>query len=63
MALEFALDAVAGTVAAAVVLVALDAWLRLGLTPRQVLLGISLAGLAIALLIRLVPRFRGRHPR
>ena len=58
MALEFALDAVAGTVAAAVVLVALDAWLRLGLTARRVLLGIGLVGLAVALLIRFVPRFR-----
>jgi hypothetical protein len=58
MALEFVLDLVAATVAVAVVLVALDAWLRLGLTSRQILLGISLAGLAIALAIRLVPRFR-----
>ena len=56
MLLEFVLDAVAGTVVAAVVLVALDAWLRLGLTPRQVLLSISLAGLAVALLIRMFPR-------
>ena len=58
MLLEFVLDAVAGTVVAAVVLVALDAWLRLGLTPRQVLLSISLAGLAVALLIRMFPRLR-----
>jgi hypothetical protein len=58
MALEFALDAVAGTITAAAVLVAIDAWLRLGLTPRQGLLGISLAGLALTMLIRLVPRLR-----
>ena len=58
MALEFALDAAAGAVAAAVVLVALDYWFRLGVSSRQILLGITLAGLAIALAIRLVPRFR-----
>jgi hypothetical protein len=58
MALEFALDVVALAVAVAVVLVALDAWLRLGLTARQILLGVSLSGLAIALAVRLVPRSR-----
>jgi hypothetical protein len=58
MALEFVLDLVAATVAVAIVLVALDYWLRLGLTARQILLGITLAGLGIALAIRLVPRFR-----
>lgn len=58
MMLEFALDAVAGAVTAAVVLVALDAWIRLDLAPRQVLLGIGLAGLTVALILRLLPRFR-----
>ncbi|WP_165226273.1 DUF4175 family protein [Aquisphaera insulae] len=58
MALEFALDAAAAIVALGAVLVALDYWLRLGLSSRQVLLGVTLAGLAIALAIRLVPRFR-----
>jgi hypothetical protein len=58
MALEFLLDAVAGMVAVAIILVALDAWLRLGLTSRQILLGICLAGIIVALAIRLIPRFR-----
>jgi hypothetical protein len=58
MALEFALEFVASTVVLGVVLVALDAWLRLGLTPRQVLRFISLAGLAVALWIRMLPRYR-----
>jgi hypothetical protein len=58
MALEFLLDLAAATVAVGVILVALDYWLRLGLTSRQILLGIGLAGHAIALAVRLVPRFR-----
>jgi hypothetical protein len=58
MALEFALDAVAATVASGAVLVALDAWLRFGLSTRQILLGISLAGLAAVLIIRSLPRLR-----
>lgn len=56
MTLEFLLDLVAATVAGAVVLVALDFWLRLDLSSRQVLLIGSLAGLVIALAIRVVPR-------
>ncbi len=58
MALEFLLDAVAGAVLAAAVLVALDAWLRLGLTSRQALLGVGLLGLVAALAIRSRPRAR-----
>jgi hypothetical protein len=58
MTLEFLLDLVAATAAVGIVLVALDYWLRLGLMSRQILLGISLAALAIALAIRLVPRYR-----
>ena len=58
MALETALDVAALMVAAGAVLVALDWWLRLGLTTRQVLLGITLAGIAAALLIRCRPRLR-----
>jgi hypothetical protein len=58
MALEFLLELVAATVAVAVILVALDYGFRLGSASRQILLGISLAGLAIALAVRLVPRLR-----
>ena len=58
MALEFALDAVAGAVIAGAVLVALDAWLRLGRPTRQALLGVSLAGIVVALVIRSLPRLR-----
>ena len=58
MTLEFVLDTVAGAVLAGAILVALDAWLRFGLTARQVLLAISLIGLVVALAIRSVPRFR-----
>jgi len=58
MALEFTLDAAAGVVLAAVVLVALDYWLRLGLSSRRVLLGTGLLALLIPLLIRSLPRFR-----
>ncbi|MGC8642495.1 MAG: hypothetical protein ACP5XB_21775 [Isosphaeraceae bacterium] len=58
MALEFLLDAVAGTVALALVLVVLDVGLRLGLLPRRILLGISLGGIIVFWLIRLLPRFR-----
>jgi hypothetical protein len=58
MTLEFLLDAVAAMVVVAVILVALDAWLRLGLTSRQILLGVCLAGMIVALAIRLIPRFR-----
>ncbi len=58
MALEAALDAVAGAVVAGAVLVALDAWLRLGLSTRQILLAVSLIGLVTALAIRTVPRLR-----
>jgi len=58
MALEFGLDAVAGAVLAGMALVALDAWLRLGLSARQVLLGVGLIGLVAALAIRSTPRIR-----
>ncbi len=58
MGLEFALDAVATAVVVGLVLVALDAWLRLELTTRQVLLGISLIGVVVALVIRSIPRVR-----
>ncbi len=58
LALEFTLDAVFGVVLAAAVLVGLDYWLRLGLSTRQILLGIGLLGLLIALAIRSRPRFR-----
>ena len=42
MALEFVLDELFGLVVVAVILVALDYWLRLGLTTRQVLLYLGL---------------------
>jgi len=58
MALEVALDATAGMVLAGAVLVALDAWLRLGLSTRQILLGIGSLGIAAALLVRSLPRLR-----
>jgi hypothetical protein len=58
MALEFALDAVAGAVLYGAILVGLDAWLRLGLTTRQVLLWVSLANLATTLVIFSLPRLR-----
>ncbi len=58
LALEFTLDAVFGVVLAATVLVGLDYWLRLGLSTRQILLGIGLLGLLIALAIRSRPRFQ-----
>ncbi len=57
MALEFALDAAAGAVLLATVLFALDAWLRIGLSARLILLGAGLAGLVAALLVRSAPRF------
>ena len=60
MALEFVLDAVTGAVLAGAILVALDAWLRLDLSSRQVLLGISLVGLLVALVFRSLP---GSTPR
>jgi hypothetical protein len=58
MALEFALDIAAMMVAAGIVLVALDAWLRLGLSARRILLLVSLAGIAAALAIRTRPRLK-----
>ena len=58
MALEFALDAAAGAALVGAVLVALDAWLRLGLSSRQVLLGLGLAGIAAALVVRSLPRVK-----
>jgi len=58
MALEFALDAAAMTAAAGAALVALDWWLRLGLATRQSVLGLTLAGIAAALLVRSAPRLR-----
>lgn len=56
MVLEFLLDLVALTVAAATILVAVDAWLRLAPSPREVLL--TAAGLAIVatLILRTRPR-------
>ncbi|MDB5351954.1 MAG: hypothetical protein JWN86_3201 [Planctomycetota bacterium] len=58
MALEFALDATAGAVLAGAVLVTLDATFRLGLSARQILLGVSLIGITSALVIRTIPRLR-----
>ena len=49
MALEFALVAASGAVALGVALVALDYWLRFGLTTRQVLGRAGLAGLLFGL--------------
>ncbi len=57
MGLEFALDALAGAVLVGAILVALDAWLRFGLTARQVLLGVGLVGIASTLAIRSLPRY------
>jgi hypothetical protein len=58
MDLETALDAVAGTVIAAAVLVALDAFFRFGLPTRQFLLIVSIVGIVVGLLIRTAPRLR-----
>ena len=58
MALEAALDVAALIVAAGAVLVALDWWLRLGLSTRQILLILTLAGTSAALIVRCRPRLR-----
>jgi hypothetical protein len=58
MALECALDVAAGVVVVGTVLVILDYALRLGLTARQVLLAIAVAGIGLALVVRCLPRLR-----
>jgi hypothetical protein len=58
MALEFALDALFGLVLLGAVLVGLDARLRLSLPNRQLLLGIGVVGLLVALVVRSIPRIR-----
>ena len=58
MALEFLLDAVLAAVVVGTVLVGLDAWLRLGLTARQILLAVSLVGIAVAVMFRAIPRVK-----
>ncbi len=58
MALEFALDLGALTVAVGAVLVALDAWFRLGLTAREILLAVGAIGIVGTVAIRSIPRVR-----
>ena len=58
MALEFALDAALGAVLAGMILIGLDAWLRLELSTRQIWLGVAGLGLLIAVAIRSIPRVR-----
>ncbi len=58
MGLETALDALFCTVLLGAILVGLDAWLRLGLTSREILLAIGLIGLAVGLIVRSIPRLR-----
>ena len=58
MALEILLDEVVAAVLVAALLVGLDAWLRLGLTTRQVLLYVGVGVALLALARRWFPRFR-----
>lgn len=58
MGLEFVLDTVAVAVVVGLVLIGLDAWLRLELGTRQILLAVSFVGLVAALVVRSLPRVR-----
>jgi hypothetical protein len=58
MALETVLDVVAGLVLVGAILAAVDARLRLGLPTRQLVLGITLFGLLVTLIVRAIPRIR-----
>lgn len=58
MALEFTLEAAAIMVAAAVVLVVLDWWIRMGLAPRLLMLTLALGSILCLLGVRAVRRWR-----